>query len=191
MGVLNIRVFLIIVAATIVVGAAAAGGGLYLETRDPFCAACHTQPETMYYERSMNAQAAGIDLASFHHLEDGTRCIDCHGGVGAQARLETLRLAAGDAVHFMIGRYQQPARMRQPLANPNCRQCHDDVVVKEGFENHFHNLMDDLEAPDIFCVACHVTHQEGDERAFFIREDDVFPSCNRCHDVMGGPSELQ
>ncbi|RME42028.1 MAG: hypothetical protein D6791_18770 [Chloroflexi bacterium] len=186
-----IRVVVSLIAAAVVAGVAVAGGGVYLETRDSFCAACHTQPETMYYERSIDAEKGGIDLAAFHHLKADTRCIDCHGGVGLQDRLETLVVAAGDTVQFATGRYMQPARMTQPLSNPNCRQCHDETVRREGFENHFHNLMDDPEAPDIFCVACHVSHQEGDERAFFIREIDVFPSCNRCHGVMGGPSDLR
>lgn len=145
----------------------------------------------MYYARSIDRGAGSIDLASFHHLEEGTRCIDCHGGVGPRARAETLILAAGDTIQFVTGRYEQPATMGMPLANPNCRQCHNDAVVKQGFENHFHSLVDDPEAPPIFCVACHVSHQEADQRTFFVRESDVFPSCNRCHEVMGGPSELQ
>lgn len=178
-------------AVAILIGLTAAGGGLLLERYDPLCAACHTQPETMYYKRSIDTQTGGVDLASFHRQKAATRCIDCHGGVGAQARLATLLLAAGDTAQFILGQYEQPAKMNDPLPNPNCRQCHDEAVVRAGFENHFHNLMDEPEAPLIFCVACHVSHQEGEERAFFIREDDVFPSCNRCHDVMGGPSRIQ
>ncbi|MFQ5594758.1 MAG: hypothetical protein ACE5HA_11490 [Anaerolineae bacterium] len=185
------RIFLISVIVAGGLGGMATASGLYFETRDSFCAACHTQPETMYYERSVDARSDGIDLASFHHLEERTRCIDCHGGVGLQARLETLVLAAGDMLQFATGRYQQPAMMSQPLANPNCRQCHDEVVIREGFENHFHNLTDDSEAPLILCAACHISHQEGDKRSFFVREDNLYPSCNLCHDVMGGPSELQ
>ena len=185
------RVFLISFIVAGGLGVTAAGGGLYFETRDSFCAACHTQPETVYYERSVDDRSGGVDLASFHHLEERTRCIDCHGGVGPRARLATLMVAAGDTLQFATGRYQQPAMMTQPLANPNCRQCHDDAVTREGFENHFHNLMDDSQAPLVLCVACHVSHQEGDERAFFVREEDIFPSCNRCHAIMGGPSELQ
>lgn len=186
-----IRAALSVIAASIGLAVAAAGSGLYLETRDSFCAGCHTQPETLYYERSIDTQAGGVDLASFHHLAEGTRCVDCHGGVGARARLGTLVLAAGDALQFVTGRYMQPAMMGQPLSNPNCRQCHEEAVMRQGFENHFHNLMDDPDAPLILCVACHISHQERDERTFFVREDDVFPSCNRCHEVMGGPSELQ
>ncbi|MFQ5855854.1 MAG: hypothetical protein ACE5LU_09455 [Anaerolineae bacterium] len=191
MSLIDARLVPIIITATAVAWLTVAGGALYLETRDSFCAACHTQPEILYYERSIDVEAGGVDLASFHRLEEGTRCIDCHGGVGPRARLKTLVLAAGDTVQFATGRYERPARMDAPLANPNCRHCHGGAVIKEGFENHFHNLMDDPRAPPIFCVACHVTHQEGTQRAFFVREDDVFPSCNRCHDVMGGPSALQ
>jgi len=190
-GSFDVRIVLISLIVAGGLGIVAAGGGLYFETRDSFCAACHTQPETMYYERSVDDRSGGIDLASFHHMEDSTRCIDCHGGVGLRARLATLALAAGDTLQYATGRYQQPAMIGQPLANPNCRQCHDDAVTNQGFENHFHNLMDDSESPLIFCAACHISHQEGDDRAFFVREEDVFPSCNRCHAVMGGPSEIQ
>lgn len=186
-----IRIVLIAIAVAGGLGLTAAGGGLYLETRDSLCSTCHTQPETTYYYRSVDTETGGMDLASFHHLEEGTRCIDCHGGVGPRARLETLMLAAGDTLQFATGLYQQPASMGQPLPNLNCRRCHNDAVTREGFENHFHNLMDDPEAPAISCVACHISHQQGEERAFFVHENDVFGSCNHCHGIMGGPSELQ
>jgi nitrate/TMAO reductase-like tetraheme cytochrome c subunit len=47
------------------------------EERDTFCSSCHTQPESTFYQRALDAQA--VDLASFHTAK-GTRCIDCHSG---------------------------------------------------------------------------------------------------------------
>jgi hypothetical protein len=45
----------------------AAGGFIFAasnETHDPFCASCHTQPESTFFQRSTDAQA--VDLASYH-----------------------------------------------------------------------------------------------------------------------------
>src|SRR5258707_6108875 len=50
-----------------------------LEEQDSFCAACHSQPESAFYQRT---QAQAVDLASKHSATWVTRCIDCHAGPG-------------------------------------------------------------------------------------------------------------
>jgi len=49
------------------------------ETHDSFCASCHTQLESTFFQRSVDTQP--VDLASAHKA-DNTRCIDCHSGKG-------------------------------------------------------------------------------------------------------------
>ncbi len=66
----------------------AAGGGvalgLNLENNDAFCASCHTEPESRYFQQSQDTSAP--TLASFHTQKD-VRCIDCHSGSGPLGRL--------------------------------------------------------------------------------------------------------
>ena len=55
-----------------------AGGGFlfaaHTEENDAFCASCHTQPESTFYQR---AQAAAVDLASSHHAKNTpVKCIE-------------------------------------------------------------------------------------------------------------------
>ncbi|MEJ2563466.1 MAG: hypothetical protein P8Z42_12365, partial [Anaerolineales bacterium] len=61
------------------------------ESHDPFCASCHTQPESTFFERSLDVEA--VDLASFH-TQETTRCIDCHSGPGVLGRMQAEWLGA-------------------------------------------------------------------------------------------------
>lgn len=182
----------LIIALFSILGISASGVGLKLEERDAFCASCHTEPELTYYQRSL-ATGEGGDLAAFHaQLRDSVRCIGCHGGVGPAARIQTLfELGARDTVQYLFGQYRQPARTTQPLPNINCQQCHQSAVEVPDFENHFHNKLLQPAAPPILCVSCHLSHKPGEHRRKFIFESDVYPACNDCHKVMGGPTNLR
>ncbi len=50
--------------------------GVQLESNDSFCASCHVEPETTYYQESLRLDEAPT-LAAFHAGEK-TLCIDCH-----------------------------------------------------------------------------------------------------------------
>lgn len=173
---------------------ASAGGVAYairLEQNDAFCASCHTQPETMFYQRSRRADDEPADLAGAHR-PDGVRCIDCHGGEGAAGRAQVLALAARDAVKFYSGRYQQPAMMAMTLSDMACSKCHQKTVEAPGFENHLHNLLYDPEAPSLPCLRCHLSHEPAEGLAYFVVEDVVLEACEFCHLGMGrGPIGLQ
>jgi len=173
---------------------ALAGGVAYatrLEQNDAFCASCHTQPEAMFYERSLRAYEEPVDLASAHR-PDEVRCIDCHGGEGLVRRAQVLALAAKDALKFYSGRYQQPAMMAIILPGTACYKCHREAVDAPGFENHLHNLLYDPEAPSLPCVRCHLSHEPADELALFVVEDVALEACEFCHLGMGrGPIGLQ
>ena len=176
-------------------GIAATSAGLALEGNDAFCIACHTEPEITYYQRSVAAQTAPpVDLASAHaQYDEPLNCIACHSGVTLQERLDTLyKLGARDTIKWLTGRYNRPGKTQYPLPNNRCDRCHLDVLADTGFENHFHSDLLDPEAPPIRCVACHLSHDDtGDPRKNFIREAVVFGSCNECHSVMGGPTDLR
>lgn len=188
--------------ALVALSVGATGVGLALEQRDEFCAACHTEPETTYVHQSRDTSSPrSPTLAAFHYRLEGTamaskvafKCIDCHGGVGPAARLTTLyQLGVGDALAFLSGRYEQPAQTHRPLPDVNCTRCHAEAVSVPGFENHFHTKLADPSAPPIACVACHVSHTDQvDPREKYIRRAVVYPHCNDCHLVMGGPPNLR
>src|SRR5512135_1005353 len=70
------------------------------ETHDSFCASCHTQPESTFYQRSLDPQP--VDLASAHTPKK-TRCIDCHSGAGVIGRTQAELLGAHNAFAFYTG----------------------------------------------------------------------------------------
>lgn len=164
----------------------------YQEQDDNFCGSCHTQPETEYLTRNLQAAAtqSAPDLASFHHRTKDVRCIDCHVGEGVLGRATVLSLAAWDAFKHYTGLQQQPAHIVFPVQNEACIKCHQQDVTKPGFENHYHNLYYDpqLSPPFIRCTNCHVTHRLGDERTAFQFRDAILPRCEYCHQQLGkGP----
>ena len=171
-------------------------GGLsytsYLEQDSNFCASCHTQPESSYLARFLQADATNSapDLASFHHRKKDVRCIDCHVGEGILGRATVISLAAWDAAKHYTGIARQPAVIVFPVQNEACLKCHLQDVTKPGFDNHEHNKYYDpqLSPPSIQCVNCHVSHRTGDERTAFQFRDAILPRCEYCHQQTGkGP----
>jgi hypothetical protein len=163
-----------------------------LEQNDSFCASCHTEPETMYYNRFLQADAArsAMTLAAFHHYTKQVRCIDCHVGEGVQGRATVLALAAWDALKHYTHTAQQPTHIVFDVQNEGCSKCHEADIRKPGFENHYHNIYfnPQVSPPYIACVHCHVSHRIGDERTAFQFRDAILPRCEYCHAQMGrGP----
>ncbi len=135
-----------------------------------------------------------LDLATAHaHADEPVRCVGYHGGVGPVARPGVLyRLAVWDAVKWVSGRYSRPGQIRHPLPDINCGRCHEESAVEPGFKNHFHSMLHSAEGPALRCVSCHLAHDaSADARKVYIREPVVFPVCNACHQVMGGPLGLE
>ena len=98
------------------------------ETHDSFCASCHTQPESTFYQRS---QTQPSDLASYHTTQN-TRCIDCHSGVGIMGRLFAELMGASNALKFYTHTAVQPAVVLYPIGDDHCLKCHQNVIQK-GF----------------------------------------------------------
>lgn len=166
------------------------GGGLaaaHLENDDSFCASCHTQPESTFFQRS---RAAGpTDLASAHAPKQ-VGCIDCHSGAGLSGRVGAMRLGAGDLAAYLTGHYDSPARLTVPIADANCLKCHADVGERAAFDNHFHVLLPKWQKADpahaATCVECHAAHATGGEaRVDFLLRAPTIAVCQRCHVFSG------
>lgn len=193
-------------AIAVVAGVILAVGGFGFaasqEAHDSFCASCHTQPESTFYQRS-TSQA--VDLASFHQPQKG-RCIDCHSGQGVFGRVSAELMGARNAARWYSGTAVQPAPLTYPIGDENCLKCHADVVQqyftpKEqisigagGFEgggrlgNHWHEFLLRWQAasPNAQgCVDCHTAHTTGSSaQAGFMDNGAVQAICDNCHQVL-------
>jgi len=187
----------------------AAGGFTFAasqETHDPFCASCHTQPETTFFQRSIGAQA--VDLASYHTTQE-TRCIDCHSGSGIWGRIQAELLGARNAAAWYTHTAVQPAPLTFPIPDANCLKCHQDVTQRdytpkqtvtvvggdrrgEGEEagpNHWHEWMARWQAaaPNAgTCTSCHPGHlTDGTAQTGFENVQTTRAVCEACHRVLG------
>ena len=187
----------------------AAGGFTFAasqETHDPFCASCHTQPESTFFQRSTDAQA--VDLASYHTAQK-TRCIDCHSGPGIWGRMQAELLGARNTVAWYTHTAVQPAQLTVPIRDANCLKCHQDVtqrgytpkqsvtIVGEGRRgeeeeagpNHWHEQLARWQAvvPDAgTCTSCHPGHStDGTAQTGFENAQTTRTVCQACHRVLG------
>ncbi len=162
----------------------------HLENNDAFCASCHTQPESAYYDRT-KAAAAPADLASFHTTKQVT-CIQCHSGPGTTGRaMAVTTVALPDLALYLSGNYHKPAIVTTPIGDGNCVKCHAQTTTRSDFNNHFHNFLSRWRAADpqgaATSVECHRSHAtDGSATIAFLQEASTVAVCNRCHAVLGG-----
>jgi predicted CXXCH cytochrome family protein len=158
-----------------------------LEERDSFCASCHTQPESTYFQRT---QVAAVDLASQHHASATTRCIDCHSGPGFTGRAGAIALGARDLTAWVTHTDQQPAPLTVPVSDATCLKCHGDVVTTRNFNRHFHAFLARWQSVDnnaATCVSCHGGHTtDGQANLAFLQADRTQQVCDSCHQSNGG-----
>ncbi len=165
----------------------ATGGTAYalnLENHDAFCASCHTQPETQYYQQSQTKDST--TLATLH-AHNGVACIDCHSGGGPFGRVGGLTQGAQDLVSYYSGNYHRPAITTSPLGDENCTKCHADVMFRADFNNHFHRFLPRWQAVDsnaAHCVDCHTAHPTGDSTQQFLNTTQVQAICQQCHSAI-------
>ena len=179
------------------------------ESHDPFCASCHTEPETTFVQR---ATTEPVDLASSHTAHD-TRCIDCHSGAGFAGRIQAELLGARNASKWYLGMAVQPAPLLYPIPDENCLKCHQDVTQKgyapkqtiplpggrfgghreEGGSNHWHELMTKWQAKDANagkCTTCHTGHSTGSNaQAGFMESQTTKNACDACHKAIRGEDD--
>jgi hypothetical protein len=183
--------WVIVVAAVLAAGILLASGGLVtaiqMENRNAFCASCHTEPESTYYQRSL---AAPVDLASAHNAKN-VACIECHSGPGTTGRLEAIAtVAAPDTFAFYSGHYRKPATLTVPLGDEHCLKCHPDIADQQDFNNHFHVFLSRWKAaaPNdaATCVECHQGHNDrGQANIAYLDEQHTVAVCQRCHNTLG------
>jgi nitrate/TMAO reductase-like tetraheme cytochrome c subunit len=166
------------------------------EENDSFCASCHTQPETTFFQRSI--AAAAVDLASAHH-SNNTRCIDCHSGAGLLGRISAEMMGAQNAVKWYAGSATQPAPLLYPIGDENCVKCHSEVLTERhdsnsrtvnfGPKGHYHAFLAQWKEADknaANCVSCHLGHVTGGgAQNEWVQPAAVQPVCEACHKMLG------
>lgn len=154
----------------------------HLEGSDAFCASCHTQPESDYFQRTQQGQT--VDLASFHQTK-ATNCIDCHSGQGVTGRLGAFFVGGKDLVAFVTHTDHQPAPLTVPVGDGNCLKCHSDVTQTTSFNRHFHAFLPQWQAVDpnaATCVDCHTSHTtDGSASLLFLVDAPTGRVCQDCH----------
>jgi hypothetical protein len=163
------------------------------EENDSFCASCHTQPESTFYQRESDAQPS--DLASFHTGKK-TNCIDCHSGQGIPARMKAELLGAHNALAYVTGTAVQPAKLTVKVADENCLKCHEQVLPRstttqefeEGGNEHQHLFLPRWQAADpnaATCVDCHAGHDTtGNASLSYLNREHTLQVCQDCHNAM-------
>ena len=186
------------IAAVVIAATAAFSIGYTRENDDAFCASCHTEPESTYYERSIASEA--VDLAAFHHDEE-TRCIDCHSGKGLTGRARAMLLGARDWVAYQSGRYVQPAVTTHPEDRDSCTKCHSFSFLGgeagegpsldgvRGHDGHYHSgrLLITWRirgGPENACAACHPAHVTM-SFASYSGSAVIEKGCKDCHNQLG------
>jgi nitrate/TMAO reductase-like tetraheme cytochrome c subunit len=157
------------------------------EQHDAFCASCHTQPESTYYQRATSAQP--VDLASAH-TPKAVQCIGCHAGPGLTGRMSAELLGARNAVHWYTKTAVQPAKLTYPIPDQNCLKCHEQVTASRSRDNHFHAFLARWQAADpqaATCVSCHGGHTtDGSADLAFLNQERTQAVCEACHGVLRG-----
>lgn len=175
------------------------------ETHDSFCASCHTQPESTFFQRSTGLQP--IDLASFHTVQK-TKCIDCHSGQGVLGRMQAELMGARNAFKWYTKTAVQPAPLTFAIGDQNCLKCHPQLTQqgfspkeqialpggvnggreREGRANHYHLFLARWQAASSTaggCVSCHSGHSAGSTvQNGFMNAQNVQDTCNACHKVL-------
>ncbi len=180
-------VAMLVVIGGVLLSAATAVTAMQFENHDDFCASCHSQPESAYFQREA---PDATDLASFH-AEKNVHCIDCHSGPGlVPGRISALTLGAKDLLAWVSGHARQPAMNTRPIDDANCLKCHQDVIQRRDFNNHFHIFLSRWQAMDqnaATCVSCHQSHNtNGEAQLAFLNRIDTTQVCQSCHQSLGG-----
>ena len=152
-----------------------------LEQNDVFCTSCHTEPETTYYNRSLDAP---IDLASAH-AEADVACIDCHSGVGIVGRTDAMTLGAKNVALYLSGQHNTPTSGETAIHTDHCTKCHAEVLDGLDAADHFHYFAPRwAEQEPSSCVTCHQAHvTEGNPAMGFMAPGVMEPVCQSCHEV--------
>jgi hypothetical protein len=168
----------------VLLGAGGVAYSLNLENHDSFCASCHTEPESRYFQQSQDKNA--LTLASFH-TQKGVRCIDCHSSSGPLGRLTGLTQGTQDLIAYISGHYHSPAITLNKLDDGSCTKCHPGVEANADFNNHFHTFLPRWQAVNPQagrCVDCHTSHPVADSTQVYFDVPTVQAVCEGCHTAL-------
>ena len=205
----QINKFIPILIGIVIIGVFVVAGGFVFaanqESNDPFCASCHTQPETTYFQRSTDGQL--VDMASYHTTKK-TKCIDCHSGSGIFGRVQAELLGARNAFKYYTKTAVQPAVLTYPIKASNCLKCHQNVTSnsyspkqqisvpggirssEEARVGHWHVFLFRWQLSSSkagSCVNCHSGHSTSvNAQNGYLNDQNVEATCEGCHQVLRG-----
>lgn len=186
-----------------IIGIGGIAVSISLENQNSFCASCHTEPESKYYQQSL--QPNSVNLAAFH-IQKQTLCIDCHSGGGPLGRAQGLEQGIDDLILYESGNYKKPAITSNPLGDDSCLKCHSEVLARgrrsppspiqnpvqargnRANDGHYHQFLQRWQTVDAraaHCVNCHTSHTDGGSNVGFMAADPVSEVCDGCHRVLG------
>ena len=108
-------------------------------------------------------------------------------------RVKVWAVAGFDTLRFLAGGYAEPAHMRLPLRDAECRQCHTPILVTdesafaaeaaaEGRGGASYHAIREHDTVRTACVRCHTSHTtDGGAGSRFIVKARVQPVCRECH----------
>ncbi len=158
-----------------------------MEEKDSFCASCHTQPESTFFQRSQAGKT--VDLATMHYSK-AVKCIDCHSGAGITGRAGAILLGSRNALAYFTHTAKQPAPLTVAIGDSNCIKCHAEAVSGQpDLNNHFHLFLTRWQAADpnaASCVTCHAAHTtDGDAQIGYLNQANTEQVCQQCHQALG------
>ena len=158
-----------------------------VESNDRFCVACHLEPGVPLHARKFEEFThpdPAVSLAAAHRVAgDPFRCVDCHSGTGLIGRARVKLVSIADGLRWLSGRFGEPERMRNPLADADCAKCHP--TYSPARDDAFHAIAAHADDFPRACVECHRAHAatRAPELDFLSRET-VLPICRDCHEEL-------
>ncbi len=183
------KILLVLGIIAFFLAAAAYTTGVRLETHDSFCASCHVEPESTYYQASLNTTAP-TTLAAFHAGEN-TRCVDCHSRRWIPGRLWAQWGGLQNLLAYRSGHFTQPSVTTRPVGDTGCTKCHGDLTWVSERPGHYHSpsLRRRWRAaggPTNSCAACHPPHESVAPISEQFMDDELIEvQCDACHEATG------
>jgi len=163
--------------------------GVQLEANDSFCASCHVEPETTFYQASL-APVAAVTLAAFHAGKQ-TLCVDCHSRQWIPGRLWAQWGGLQNLLAYRSGHYRNLSETTRPVGDGGCTKCHSDLTWVSERPGHYHSpwlrwRWRAADAPANTCEACHPSHEAVAPAAdHFMDAGRNETQCDACHDAIG------
>jgi len=182
----------------------------FIESNDKFCASCHTQPETTYYQRSIEKTSS--DLATYH-AKKNIDCIDCHSKPWFTGRIISQFQAFNNYLVHRAGEGKKFNKSRSLTGNENCTKCHSNSMWSTERSGHHHSpvMQQKWQAkggPLQTCESCHNSH--GKTRRLpgkllltsnnirvtriknlpSMKKSHVLNQCQSCHKVLDKEKEI-